>query len=110
MARLKLWLVRKGSTTVAVSEGLRAEVAGRMGVPVERVRLIQNGIDCARFAGAEPLGLRRRLGLAAEALLVGSLGNIRPGQGLRRGAQGPAAAARRGRGRTLGGGRPGAAG
>lgn len=78
MARLKLWIVRKGSTTVAVSEGLRDQVAGRMGVPVDQVRLIQNGIDCTRFTGAEPLGLRQRLGLAPEALLVGSLGNIRP--------------------------------
>ncbi|HUF80191.1 MAG TPA: glycosyltransferase [Burkholderiales bacterium] len=78
MARLKLWIVRKASTTVAVSEGLRDEVAGRMGVPVNRVRLIQNGIDCGRFTGAEPLGLRRRLGLGPESLLLGSLGNIRP--------------------------------
>ena len=78
MARLKLLIVRNGSTTVAVSEALRDEVAARMGVSADRLCLIQNGIDCARFEGAEPLGLRQQLGLGPEALLVGSLGNIRP--------------------------------
>lgn len=78
MARFKLLIVRTCSTTVAVSEGLRDQIAGRMGVQAELVRLIQNGVDCSHFRDAEPLGLRKQFRLGPDAFLFGSLGNIRP--------------------------------
>jgi glycosyltransferase involved in cell wall biosynthesis len=77
-ARLKFMIVRNGSVTVAVSEGLRDEVAERLGIARDRVRLIPNGIVYARFENAERLGLRSQLGLGPDAILVGSLGNVRP--------------------------------
>ena len=71
-------IIRHGSRVVAVSEGLRDEVATRVGVPTGQIELIPNGIDCDRFAGAQPLGLREQFGLAPDAKVIGSLGNVRP--------------------------------
>lgn len=39
-----------GERTIAISEDLRAYVCDTYGVPAERVSVIPNGIDCARFA------------------------------------------------------------
>jgi glycosyltransferase involved in cell wall biosynthesis len=77
-AWLKFMIIRNGSVTVAVSEGLRDEVADRLRVARGEVRLIPNGIDCARFEKAEPMGLRAELGVGPDAVLLGSLGNVRP--------------------------------
>ena len=78
MDSLRHWIVRRYSRVVAVSEPLRDELAQHLGLPQEEVELIGNGIDCQRFAAAAPLGLRARFGLPEHALLIGSLGNIRP--------------------------------
>jgi glycosyltransferase involved in cell wall biosynthesis len=78
LAAIKFALVRNLSTVVAVSEGLRAEVAERLGVPRDRIRLIANGIDCAQFGAAKPAGIRASHGIAGATPLIGSLGNIRP--------------------------------
>jgi glycosyltransferase involved in cell wall biosynthesis len=78
LAAIKFALVRNLSTVVAVSEGLRSEVAERLRVPRDQIRLIANGIDCAQFAAAKPDGFRARRGIPESATLVGSLGNIRP--------------------------------
>jgi glycosyltransferase involved in cell wall biosynthesis len=75
---IKFAIVRRGSTIVAVSAGLRDEVAERMRMPPEHLRMIPNGIDCARFETATPLGLRHERNIPAGSLLIGSLGNVRP--------------------------------
>ena len=71
-------IIRHGSRVVAVSVGLREEVATRLGVPTDQIELIANGIDFERFAHAQPLGLREQFGLPPAARVIGSLGNIRP--------------------------------
>lgn len=71
-------IIRHGSKVVAVSAGLREEVATRLGVPTGQIELIANGIDCERFAHAQPLDLREQFGLAPDAKVIGSLGNVRP--------------------------------
>jgi glycosyltransferase involved in cell wall biosynthesis len=73
---VKLAIVRRWSTTVAVSEALRAEIADRLGT--ECVRLIENGIDCRQFDRARPMGLRRTHAIPDGAVIIGSLGNVRP--------------------------------
>ena len=75
---LRSRIIGHGSRVVAVSAGLREEVATRLGVPTDQIELIPNGIDFDRFAHAQPLGLREQLGLAPGARVIGSLGNIRP--------------------------------
>ena len=52
---LPLWLASYwGERTVAVSEDLRSYLAKEYGVPAERISVIPNGIDCARFAPPIP--------------------------------------------------------
>jgi glycosyltransferase involved in cell wall biosynthesis len=75
---LRKRIIRHGSRVVAVSTGLREEVATRLGMPIDQIELIPNGIDFERFAHAQPLGLRKQFGLAPDARVIGSLGNIRP--------------------------------
>ena len=78
MDAIKHQIVRRWSRVVAVSAPLQEELAGILSVPLEEVTLIPNGIDCRKFAEAEPLGLREQFNLSAKTVVVGSLGNIRP--------------------------------
>ncbi|GAA2920461.1 glycosyltransferase [Streptomyces enissocaesilis] len=78
---LYLGTERLGSATVAVS----ATVAGRLrdwGVPAARIHVVPNGIDAARFRfdPARRLATRARLGVPADAFVVGGVGRIVPGK------------------------------
>ena len=67
---------------VAVSESLR-EHAVRSGARAERVRVLPNGVDIHLFhPGPRDAGVRERLGLPANAQLVGFVGGLRPWHGV----------------------------
>lgn len=59
--------------SASVLEGLRGD-----GMAERRLRVIHNGIDTARLDRADPAaaGLRARLGIPAEALLIGAIGSL----------------------------------
>ncbi|MFJ1754274.1 glycosyltransferase [Kitasatospora sp. NPDC088134] len=82
---LYLGAERLGSTTLAVS-GQVAAVLDDWGVPADRVRVLPNGVDAARYrfgaAGraAHRSGLRGRLGLPTHAFVVGAVGRLVPGK------------------------------
>lgn len=63
---------------VAVSDALAKDLVTRAGLSARKIKVIYNGIDTPRFALPKSDALRKRLGLADDALLVGALGNIRP--------------------------------
>ncbi|MFF8956577.1 glycosyltransferase [Streptomyces sp. NPDC014894] len=72
---------RLGAATVAVSE----TVAGRLrawGVPGERIHVVPNGIDAARFRfdPAARAAVRARLGIGPDAFVVGGVGRLVPGK------------------------------
>ncbi|MGW7054138.1 glycosyltransferase [Streptomyces sp. NPDC054887] len=72
---------RLGSATVAVS----TTVAGRLrdwGVPAARIHVVPNGIDAARFRydAAVRAATRARLGIPADAFVVGGVGRVVPGK------------------------------
>ncbi|MCF4138392.1 glycosyltransferase [Streptomyces sp. Tue 6430] len=72
---------RLGRTTVAVSPTV-AERLRRWGVPADRIEVVPNGIDLARFR-FDPLRrhrTRRRLGLPDHARVVGGVGRLHPGK------------------------------
>ncbi|MGW4202123.1 glycosyltransferase [Streptomyces sp. NPDC004726] len=72
---------RLGAATVAVSETV-AERLRRWGVPGDRVHVVPNGIDAARFR-FDPVGrsaVRARLGIAPDAFVVGGVGRLVPGK------------------------------
>ena len=67
---------------VALSEDLRAWMAGPNGIPAHKITTIVNGVDTARFRPADAAGrpaLRRRFGLPEEATtVIASLGRLTP--------------------------------
>jgi glycosyltransferase involved in cell wall biosynthesis len=66
---------------VANSEAVRVFTLERERVAPDKVRVIPNGVDAARFAGGDRERLRRELGVAADELLVGAVGTIKPVKG-----------------------------
>jgi glycosyltransferase involved in cell wall biosynthesis len=79
-AGIKYWLMNHAvSRYVAVSADL-AERMKESGVATDgRTLVIHNGIDLSRYSRREARrALAERLGLPADAVLVGSLGNMRP--------------------------------
>ncbi|MFC8264495.1 glycosyltransferase [Streptomyces cinereoruber] len=72
---------RLGTSTVAVSPSVARRLAD-WGVPEERIRVVPNGIETARFA-YDPAARRRTraaLGLPEDAYVVGGVGRLAPGK------------------------------
>lgn len=63
---------------IVPSRRLQAIATGLWKLPEEKVRLIPNGISLDRFAPGSDPGLRARLGIPAGALVVGTVGSLRP--------------------------------
>ncbi len=79
---LKLQMMNAGvSRFVAVSNGLRDAIQREGLLNPRKTEVIYNGVDLSRYAKAERHDLRHRLGLADDAILIGSLGNVRPAKG-----------------------------
>ncbi|MEU7551740.1 glycosyltransferase [Streptomyces sp. NPDC044571] len=72
---------RLGAATVAVSDTVAARLEG-WGVPAERVHVVPNGIEAARFRFDEEVrrATRARTGLPARAFVVGGVGRLVPGK------------------------------
>lgn len=80
--RMEVESFRGAAAIVAVSEQVRSYIEETSGVDLERIHVIANGVDVARFAG--PPGreeLRRRLGYAAEDSAIGFIGSFKPWHG-----------------------------
>jgi glycosyltransferase involved in cell wall biosynthesis len=77
-------LLRDADAFVAMSRAIRAEFLG-CGLRPERVALIPHGVDTARFhpaTAAERRGLRARLGLPPDAVVIAYTGRLLRGKGL----------------------------
>ncbi len=78
----KLWALNRGvSRFVAVSNSLRDAIARAGLLDAARCEIVYNGIDLTRYGKSDERALRTRLALPATAVLIGSLGNIRPAKG-----------------------------
>lgn len=76
---LKLWLMNRGVRRfVAVSRRLQDNIEQQGLLAADKTEVIYNGVDVDRYRRADGGGLRARLELPATALLIGSLGNVRP--------------------------------
>lgn len=79
---LKLWLMNRGVTRfVAVSKSLRDAIDREGLLDPQKCEIIYNGVDLSRYGKAANRALRNQLGLADDAILIGSLGNVRPAKG-----------------------------
>jgi glycosyltransferase involved in cell wall biosynthesis len=69
-------LVRYFTRIIAVSDGVRKEML-RYGVPKEKVRIIDNGIDLTRFADTiSPEVIREEFGIKKGVKVIGTVGNL----------------------------------
>ncbi|HEX7181194.1 MAG TPA: glycosyltransferase [Thermoanaerobaculia bacterium] len=72
--------LRRASRVIAVSESLRQD-AIRLGLPPERVRVIENGVDPGLFQPVDRTAARRSLGLPVDGPLLVSVGTLSPRKG-----------------------------
>jgi glycosyltransferase involved in cell wall biosynthesis len=71
---------------VAVSKAVREVAVEDYGVPAERIRVLYNGVLADRFALVAPDARRRirqQQGIAADAPVIGIVGRIEPGKGVK---------------------------
>lgn len=80
-ARRRAWkwrlVNRAASAIVFVSAALRDELLADTQLDPDKVAVIPNGIDLARYAPGDGAALRQELAVAAEDVLVVAVGNIR---------------------------------
>jgi glycosyltransferase involved in cell wall biosynthesis len=67
------WAARRTAGLVTVSSGLKRRLV-MLGTPAERVRVLRNGVDLARFRPVDHEAFRRRLRLSGPILLA--VGNL----------------------------------
>ena len=80
-ARAERWTVTQADAVLTVS-GLLRDYAISLGAEPERVHLVPNGVDTARFYPGDPeQGLRERWGLG-DGPVLGFVGGLRPWHGV----------------------------
>lgn len=76
---LKNRIMRTGvNRLIAVSQGLASYIADRGLFHQKNIGVIYNGVDTARYGRNKLSAVREQLQLGDDAILVGSVGNIRP--------------------------------
>ncbi len=79
--RFDSFLIRYFNRIIAVSEGVRKEML-RYGVPKEKIRVIDNGIDLTRFGDTvSPAAIREEFGIKEGVRVIGTVGNLGPEKG-----------------------------
>lgn len=74
------WALRESAGIIAVSESLK-QVIVALGISGEKVQVIGNGIDPARFHPVDPSVARQRVGLPPDAEVLVSVGGLIPRKG-----------------------------
>ncbi len=76
---IKQAIMRMGvDKLIAVSRDLAAYIQTRKLFPREAIDVIYNGVDLHRYTNSASATLKAKLQLPDDAILIGSLGNIRP--------------------------------
>jgi glycosyltransferase involved in cell wall biosynthesis len=79
-------LARRTDAVIAVSHAMRRAAIEDYGMPPERVRVLYNGVlseAYARVAADAGERVREELGLAPDARVIGIVGRVEPGKGIR---------------------------
>jgi glycosyltransferase involved in cell wall biosynthesis len=78
LASVRSAILRRTRHVTLVSESLRRFFLARTRMAPERTSVIHNGVDLVRFHPGRSASLRAKLGIAADAVVIGALGNVRP--------------------------------
>ena len=82
LSAFKVGIINRGARRIVfVSDHLRREMLSATALDGARSVVVHNGVDADRFRPAPNDRLRRELGIAADVLLVGALGNVRSPKG-----------------------------
>ena len=74
------WALRRAARVIAVSETLRDDAVA-LGIPPDKIRVIENGIDGRLFHPQDRLEVRRRLDLPESGPVLVSVGTLAPRKG-----------------------------
>ena len=80
--RVARWLRPLSDVIVAVSPVVRDYLMTSDGVPAEKIRVINNGVDVERFRPGSESALRERLSAGPDTLLVGVVGRLSEEKGI----------------------------
>jgi glycosyltransferase involved in cell wall biosynthesis len=77
------WLYRRATRIVTTGEALKRELVERTGVPAERIESVPTGAEPQVYRPGDKQAARRRLGLPADAMLIGIVATLRSWKGHR---------------------------
>jgi glycosyltransferase involved in cell wall biosynthesis len=80
---LTRWLYRRATRIVTAGEALKRELVEHTGVPPERIASVPTGADPAVYQPGDRHAARTRLGLPADATLIGIVATLRSWKGHR---------------------------
>ncbi|HFD32719.1 MAG TPA: glycosyltransferase [Gammaproteobacteria bacterium] len=82
LLKLKFTIINKGAMDIVfVSKHLMTFFTDKFGANTNKSHIIYNGVDTDIFQPGKSETLKQELGLAADDIIVGSIGNIRPAKG-----------------------------
>ena len=84
LSRLHKLTLSRASRVIAVSEAVSRQLQAQRLLPNEKITVVHNGIDFSRFDTNKPMDrerFRTELGLPADCLLVGTVGELTPLKG-----------------------------
>lgn len=76
--KLQRWAWGRTNEVLSVSRKLTERMAAATGYPQDRIRTIQNGVDCTRFSPLVRPSARAEFGLEAGTLAIGTAGRLVP--------------------------------
>lgn len=72
------WLTRKVDAVFAVNEQLKHDLVRHIGIPEQRIEVLYNGVDLARFGQGSRTEARSLMGLGPHEFTIGSVGRLVP--------------------------------
>jgi len=79
---LSRWLYERGAARIVTTgEALKRELVERNGFTADRIESVPTGIDAGRFRPGDRAAMRAKLGLPAEATLLGIVATLRSWKG-----------------------------
>jgi sugar transferase (PEP-CTERM/EpsH1 system associated) len=75
---IQRWIWSRAQRVLSVSSTLADEMAREIGFPRNRVQVVRNGVDIARFAAISRAAAREELGVAEAEFVIGTVGRLVP--------------------------------
>jgi sugar transferase (PEP-CTERM/EpsH1 system associated) len=73
---LQRWAWRQVDQVLSVSSRLAERMSDEVGVPLDRIRVIRNGVNLGRFTGSADRAGRAAFGVPEGGLLIGAVGRL----------------------------------